>query len=73
MIAFIVLVYFVFIFFFILRISTMAWKLNSSQESKNFQNKSNSIEQDRRSSKFTTTFYRLRINKKCFVAIETCI
>ncbi len=73
MIALIVFVYFVFILLFILRISTMMRKLNSSQESKNFQDKSNSIEQDKRSSKFTIAFYRLYINKKCFVAIETRI
>jgi len=56
-----------------LRISTMMRKPNSSQESKNFQDKFNLIEQDKRSSKSTIAFYRLRINKECFVAIETCI
>jgi len=70
---FIIFVYFVFILLFILRISTIMRKLNSSQESKNFQNKFNSIEQNRRSLKFTTIFYRLRVNKECFVAIETRI
>jgi len=51
----------------------MTRKLNSSQESRNFQDKFNLIEQDRRSLKFTIVFYRLHINKECFVAIETCI
>ena len=51
----------------------MMRKLNSSQESKNFQNKFNSIEQNRHSLKFTIIFYRLYINKECFVAIETRI
>jgi len=70
---FIVLVYFVFILLFILRISTMTRKLNSSQEFKNFQDKSNSIEQDKRSLKFTIVFYRLRVDKECFATIETRI
>ena len=48
-------------------------KLNSSQESKNFQNKFNSIKQNRRSFKLIIAFYRSRINKKCFATIETCI
>jgi len=73
MIALIVFVYFVFILLFILRIFTMTQKLNSSQESRNFQNKFNSIEQDKRSLKFIAIFYRLHINRKCFVAIEICI
>jgi len=73
MIALIILVYFVFILLFILRISIMMRKLNSSQESKNFQNKFNSIKQNRRSFKFIIAFYRSRINKKCFATIETCI
>ncbi len=70
MIAFIVLVYFVFILLFILRIFTMTRKLNSSQESRNFQDKSNSIKQNRRFPKFIVAFYRLRINRECFVAIK---
>jgi len=73
MIALIVFVYFVFILFFILRIFTMMRKLNSSQESKNFQDKFNSIEQDKRSFKFIIAFYRLCINRECFVAIKICI
>jgi len=51
----------------------MTRKLDSSQESKNFQNKSNSIEQDRRSFKSIAIFYRLRINKEYFATIETRI
>jgi len=51
----------------------MARKLNSSQEFKNFQDKSNSIEQDRRSLKFTTTFYRSRVNREYFATIKTYI
>jgi len=49
----------------------MTRKLDSSQESKNFQNKSNSIEQDRRSFKSTTIFYRSRVDRECFATIET--
>jgi len=44
----------------------MTRKLNSSQEFKNFQNKFNSIKQNRCSFKFIVAFYRLRINKKMF-------
>jgi len=66
MIVFIVLIYFVFIFLFILRISTMTRKLNNLQES-------NSIEQNKRFFKFIIVFYRLCVNKECFVAIETYI
>jgi len=73
MIAFIVFVYFVFIFLFILRIFTMMRKLNSSQEFRNFQDKFDSIEQNRRSLKFIAIFYRLSINKECFATIETHI
>ncbi len=51
----------------------MTRKLNSSQESRNFQNKFDSIEQNRRSFKFVATFYRSRINKECFATIETRI
>jgi len=48
----------------------MTRKLNSSQEFRNFQDKSNSIEQDRRSLKFTIVFYCLRVDKECFATIE---
>ncbi len=51
----------------------MTRKLNSSQEFKNFQNKFNSIEQNRCSLKFIATFYRLRINRECFATIKTYI
>ena len=48
-------------------------KLNSSQQFRNFQNKFNLIEQDRRSPKFIIVFYCLCIDKECFVAIKTRI
>ncbi len=51
----------------------MTRKLNSSQKFNNFQNKSNSIEQDKYSLKFIAIFYRLRVNKECFATIETRI
>jgi hypothetical protein len=51
----------------------MMRKLNSSQKFKNFQDRFNSIKQNKRSLKFIAIFYRLRINKKCFATIETCI
>jgi len=73
MIALIVLVYFVFILLFILRISIIMRKLNNSQESRNFQEKSNLIEQDRRSFKSIITFYCSHINRECFATIETRI
>jgi hypothetical protein len=67
---FIVFVYFVFIFLFILRKFIITRKLYSSQKFKNFQDKFNLIEQNKRSFKFIIAFYRLRINKKCFATIE---
>ncbi len=40
------------------------------QESKNFQDKFNSIEQNRRSLKFIAIFYCLYIDKEYFATIE---
>ncbi len=48
-------------------------KLNSLQEFRNFQDKSNSIEQNKCSLKFTIVFYCLYINKKYFATIKTCV
>jgi hypothetical protein len=48
-------------------------KLDNLQEFRNFQDKSNLIEQNKCSFKFIAVFYRLYINKECFVVIETRI
>jgi hypothetical protein len=48
-------------------------KLNNLQKFRNFQDKSNLIEQKKCSFKLIAIFYRLCIDKECFVVIETRI